>query len=383
MSTWKDNPQRPRRIRTVVQVVGSPWFWLTLALLAAIGIESPLRRSRLERLARTSAVTGEQPVWVQYVMVGLGGFRGVIAEALWMRAARLQEQGRYFEQVQLADWITTLDPRSSDAWVFNSWNLAYNISAMMPRFEDRLTWLDAGIALLRDRAIPINPTDARLYRELGWLYQNKIGDATDPAHRLYKLALVESFSPLITPLGGAPLVDSDAAQRLQRDFRLDCSRMVALESHFGKLDWRLPQSHAIYWAWSGLPVASGFEHQALRRMIHQNLLVLIENGRFTGDLAERQFTTAPNPNLIPATTAFFEETVRLYANETKVFARYLSFAIRLQSQSGDHAGARQSYLRLRELAGNRHHVPEFETLANQTQLDETFFAPTDPGHQSP
>lgn len=381
MNTRTDTLQRPRREPTVGRVIGSPWFWSTLALLAAIGIETPLRRSRLEHLAHTSAITGEQPVWVQYVMVGLGGFRGVIAEALWMRAARLQEQGRYFEQVQLADWITTLDPRSTDAWVFNSWNLAYNISAMMPRFEDRLTWIDAGIALLRDRAIPINPTDARLYRELGWLYQNKIGDAADPAHRLYKLALAEPLSQLLTQQGGIPPVDSDAARRLQREFRLDCSRMLALESHLGQLDWRLPQSHAIYWAWSGLPVARGFEHQALRRMIHQNLMVLIENGRFTGDLAKGQFSTAPNPDLIPATTAFFEDTVRLYANETKVFARYLSFVIRMQSQSGDHMGARQSYLRLLKLAGNRHTVPEFETLASPAQLDETFFDLIDPGLQ--
>jgi hypothetical protein len=55
----------------------------------------------------------------------------------------------------------------------------------------------------------------------------------------------------------------------------------------------------------------------------------------------------------------------------------------MQSQSGDHTGARQSYLRLLKLAGNRHYVPEFETLASQTQLDETFFSPIDPGHQAP
>ena len=87
--------------------------------------------------------------------------------------------------MQLADWITTLDPRAIGAWVYNSWNLAYNISAMMPRFEDRQTWVDAGISLLRDRAIPANPGSPQLYRELGWLYQNKLGDATEPAHEHY------------------------------------------------------------------------------------------------------------------------------------------------------------------------------------------------------
>ena len=114
----------PARLRPVVRHRGAwPFVCLVAAVAAAIPLEAVLRAARHRRLAPAVAAAAEQPLWVQYVMVGLGGFRGIVSEALWLRAGRLQEQGRYFEQVQLADWITALDPRATDAWTFNAWNL--------------------------------------------------------------------------------------------------------------------------------------------------------------------------------------------------------------------------------------------------------------------
>ena len=382
----------PIRLRTVFHVRRGAWplVCLMAAVAAAIPLETVLRAARNRRLAPAVAAAAEQPLWVQYVMVGLGGFRGIVSEALWLRAGRLQEQGRYFEQVQLADWITALDPRATDAWAFNAWNLAYNISAMMPRHEDRLTWVQAGITLLRDRAIPANPSDARLYRELGWLFQNKIGESMDPAHLHYKLVLATGMAPCLGPGGGAPPVGSEAAARLRRDFGLDAARMHAVEQLIAPLDWRMPESHAIYWAAAGLPHARGFEHQALRRMIHQSLFALIERGRFTGDLDAGRYTTATNLALIPATTTFLRESVRLYPNETRLMATFLATAIRQQVLGGDTDGARESYRHLTALAGYRYAVPDFGTLAAGTPIGESFFEPRrrvgdaqgDPLHES-
>ena len=43
-------------------------------------------------------------------------FRGLIANALWIRANDLQQDGKYFEMVQLADWITKLEPTLTQVW---------------------------------------------------------------------------------------------------------------------------------------------------------------------------------------------------------------------------------------------------------------------------
>src|SRR4051812_45043764 len=49
------------------------------------------------------------PPVLAFTTVALGGFRGLIANALWIRANDLQQDGKYFEMVQLADWITKLE----------------------------------------------------------------------------------------------------------------------------------------------------------------------------------------------------------------------------------------------------------------------------------
>ena len=41
------------------------------------------------------------PPLVAFTTVALGGFRGILADVLWLRAIRMQEEGNYFELVQL------------------------------------------------------------------------------------------------------------------------------------------------------------------------------------------------------------------------------------------------------------------------------------------
>lgn len=353
---------------------GRPWWLLLLGLSTAILLEEPLRRTRQRGLPDAEAYSAHQPVWLQHVMVGLGGFRGVIAEVLWLRAAHMQEQGRYFDQVQLAEWITALDPRAIDAWVFHAWNLAYNISSMMPRLEDRVGWVVEGIALLRDRALPINPKNARLHRELGWLYQDKVGSGTDPAHGYYKLSLAASLADSLTPQGGAPPPGSNQAALLAQHFALDAVTMKAIEARFGTLDWRLPYSHAIYWAWRGIPhAATSFDLHSCRRMVQQNLVESIRHGKFSGQVAEGRYATRPRPELIDPTLEFFKESLSLSEEHRRPFAFFLHFVIRHHLSEGDHAEAEKCYRLLRDLAGQRHHIPTLEQIRGGQSPGPDFF----------
>ncbi len=255
-----------------------PLVLILAGLAVSIPAERALRHTR-ETASHGSSETG----WVRYVMVGLGGFRGVVAEVLWIRATTLQEEGRYFELVQLADWITALDPRAAESWVFNAWNLSYNVPAMLPDHRSRLNWVKAGIDLLKDKAIPANPDNPRLYRELGWLYQNKVGSDDYSAAYLYRLALANEFADRDTAIGNGPPA------------KLDAATVAEIEKVFGTMDWRLAPSHAIYWAWRGLRYAPvGFERQAMRRMVRQNGLTLVTDGRLTIDLSKGRIATGPD-----------------------------------------------------------------------------------------
>ncbi len=322
-------------------------------LLLVAGLAAFVPSERTLRKARASASHGASETgWVRYVMVGLGGFRGVISEILWIRATTLQEQGRYFELVQLADWITALDPRAAEAWVFNAWNLSYNVPAMLPDHAARLNWVRAGISLLADKAIPANPDTPRLYRELGWLYQNKIGSNDDVAAPLYRLALARSF-PDRSAVSGPHA-------------KLDAATVAEIEARFGELDWRLAPTHALYWAWRGLKFApDGFEREALRRMVRQNAFTLVTEGRFTGDIDAGRFATAPDYAIVPGLIAFCEETLREDPGEIGVYSLTLGRLVQVLAAAGRTDEARKLYTRLTELLRQQEHpVPSFDEVAS-------------------
>lgn len=290
--------------------------------------------------------TADVPPGLTFVMAGLGGFRGIVSEVLWFRVNRLQEEGRYLELVQLAGWITLLDPHAAEAWVYNAWNLSYNISVMMVRPEDRLRWVLNGIALLRDAGLRFNPREARLYRELAWLYQNKIGDVLDSAHLTYKQHLAQAMAPALNA-DGTVRTDADARARLAA-LRLDADRMAALEKRLGPLDWRLADAHAVYWASQGLEVATGPERLMCMRGVYQPLMLSVFNGRFTGDLEKKQWSTGSNPELALAAADFLAETSRAFPsrNLASVHLRYLAIAVQFLNQENRPELARQLYQRL-------------------------------------
>ena len=343
----------PAKMRRAAKSL-TPWFIASLLAVLAWRAEGFSRATRADRDAAPSdaAMSGRQSILTAYVTVGLAGFRGIVAEALWLRVAWLQDHSRYLELVQLSEWISALDPHSSDAWAYQSWNMAYNVSSVLPRDEDRWRWVEHGVSLLRDRAIPMNPQDSRLYRELGWLFQHKIGSDLDRAHIAYKLSLLAEIAPFLASDGSAPDPGSHAAARLRETLRMDAATMRELESRFGPIDWRVPASHAVYWASKALALAKpgSFDEIAARRMVHQSLTILVASGRFTGDPASKRWSAAPNPALVPGACAAFEEEMRATPSHGTVtaYAALLLTAIRT-AKTGGNADPQIYYSRLKDL----------------------------------
>ena len=103
---------------------------VTLVLLFGINrIENRLDSQVAEHNLRFTGQIKNAPPVVVFTTVALGSFRGLVADLLWLRAGALQEKGNYFEMVQLARWITDLQPTFSGATAYLAWNMAYNISA--------------------------------------------------------------------------------------------------------------------------------------------------------------------------------------------------------------------------------------------------------------
>lgn len=302
--------------------------FLLVLLLLGLTIATHHVQSGLteKRTALTDAPPLENaPPGLALAVVVLGGFRGLLADLLFLRSSKMQERGNYFELVQLARWTVQLQPRFTAATSFSSWNLAYNVSVNFSQPEERWRWVSAGIELIRDHALPMHPGDPKLYHQLGWTYQHKVGQNLDDMHYYYKQQLAlemiqmagvgpynwyalgqapRTSDQLLAALGedaaafhaalakdGLSLIGLEQhfrhtgalspgvtrfAERHQRDLlldhflrtrwllerNLDAAIIAEVDSQYGPLDFRTAQAHAIYWAYQGL------RHTQDESMIH-------------------------------------------------------------------------------------------------------------------
>ena len=201
------------------------------------------------------------------VIAGLGGFRGIIAEVVWFRADRLQDEGRYSEMAQLATILTSLEPHTPEVWAYAAWNLAYNISVMMPTAEDRWRWVEAGLKLLRDDGLRLNPASPELHREIAWLFLSKIGGTIDEASPIYR----ERWKREV-----------EAAAGDWTKLKMETSLVAYVDQEYGRQDWTGPKASALYWAHHGLAQRpTGTVRAELRQVLYQTLMLeAVEDVRF-------------------------------------------------------------------------------------------------------
>lgn len=133
------------------------------------------------------------------IAIALGAFRGLFVNVLWLRATKLKEEGKFYESMELANTITRLQPRFPRVWIFQAWNMAYNISVATRTAEERWMWVKAGIDLLRSEGIPKNPNDMMIQRELAWIYNHKIQGWSDDANQYYKRRVAEEWTIALEP----------------------------------------------------------------------------------------------------------------------------------------------------------------------------------------
>jgi len=333
---------------------------LTIAGAAAVlislagALHAPLLRGRAALGMTTVPVLERATPLVTFSTVALGGFRGILADLLWLRTAQLQEDGRYFEIVQLADWITQLQPRMTGVWTYQAWNMAFNISAMMPTPEAKWRWVRNGYALLRDNGIRHHPTDPLIYIELGWLFQSKIGGRIDPAERDYRRWWAEEMEAALGTSDGriGPALDDPArTRRLREEYRIEPEAVASIEARYGTLDWRLPETHAIYWAFRANTVAGGADARALR-MIYQSMTTLYFAGHYPREADWDRARVQPDTRLLPGVIASLEEAMRVTPapGVTAAYTVFLRRAAALMRATGNSLTAARLEALLEEIA---------------------------------
>jgi len=181
------------RIRQLLAIVVA-----ALGLAAAATLVGPINDQRVDLQLTLSPEIGDSvPPDIALATTASGAFRGLAIDVLWYRANQLQDEGKYFEANQLANLITTLQPRFPQVWAFQAWNMAYNISVATHTPQERWDWVRKGLRLLQDRGIPLNENAIRLYRELSWIYFHKVGQFSDDMHWYYKRQLAYEWQEIL------------------------------------------------------------------------------------------------------------------------------------------------------------------------------------------
>jgi hypothetical protein len=292
------------------------------ALLFGSGqVQKSLNRDRDALGLTHAAVLENAPPVLAFTTVALGGFRGLISNFLWMRANDLQQDDKFFEAAQLADWITKLEPTFPSVWIFQGWNMAYNISVKFKDFPDRWRWVENGIELLRDEGLRYNPNSVDIHRELAWFFQHKMGANLDDANMFYKGQWAAEMENFFGPEGtnlDLMLNPPDTAARtnavLFRDkYKMDAAFAKSVAAQYGPFDWRLPEAHAIYWGAQGLAAAKRNPDKVnaddlikLRRIIYQSMLQAFHHGRIISSPFSKAHSVGPNLDLVPQVNAAYE-----------------------------------------------------------------------------
>jgi hypothetical protein len=292
---------------------------LAAVLLAGSGqLEKSLNRDRAQLGLTIAEPLQNAPPLLAFTTVALGGFRGLISNYLWIRANDLQQDDKFFEAAQLADWITDLEPHFAQVWAFQAWNMAYNISVKFKEnapgiYSDRWRWVERGIELLRDHGLLYNPNDILIYQQLAWIFQHKMGQNLDDGNLYYKQQWAEEMTPFFGANGTnfENLIHPQTAGErtnalvLRQEYKIDPLFAQKVDQEYGPLDWRLPEAHAIYWAALGLEKARenpGMVKQddliQLRRVIYQSTLQAFHHGRIISNPFTRGVELAPNLDLV-------------------------------------------------------------------------------------
>ena len=123
----------------------------------------------------------------------IGGFRGVAADVLWLRADKYWYHGEWYKILPIYRTIAWLQPHFIEVWSLGSWHMAYNLYAYSKDDLQKQQFLQMGIDFLKEGIIK-NRDKYILYFELGWTYFHK-AESYDEAIRFLKKAVQFDSAP--------------------------------------------------------------------------------------------------------------------------------------------------------------------------------------------
>jgi hypothetical protein len=196
------NPfQQKVRIRKLI------YTGLILALFTASLLH---RRFQVEPMAEAlqlrESARGEVELTSSAVRLTLTGSRGLAVTGLWWLALKEQDRHKWNEVELLVGSITKLQPYFITPWLFQGWNLAFNVAVESDKPRDKYYYVSRGLQLLAegerrnqgkldDKGQSRFPGNPDMRHSLGFFYQLKIG-TSDEKHAMGCLLDLSCIDPV-------------------------------------------------------------------------------------------------------------------------------------------------------------------------------------------
>jgi hypothetical protein len=147
--------------------------------------------AKAEALSLREQNLGEVEVGGSALQLSLTGLRGFVVCGLWNWAIDAQKKNRWNEMELYVEALTRLQPHFISPWIFQSWNLAYNVSVEADQVKDKYYYVSRGCHLLQkgERKNHCNP-DMRF--NIGYYQQHKVmqSDETNVFRCLYQMSSI-------------------------------------------------------------------------------------------------------------------------------------------------------------------------------------------------
>src|SRR5262245_21967380 len=176
---------------------------------------------------------GEPELAGEGMRLALTGSRGFAVAYLWHSAIEAQKRNDFHKMEGLITQVTRLQPHFITPWIFQSWNIAYNVSVEMQGSGDMYFYIARGIELLaegerrnshtvKDPAggeKKIGAPDIRY--QIAFYYQNKFG-VSDQVEVLRCLFQLSCMPP--DERNADDLIDRETGQVDLRKFQAFCEK---------------------------------------------------------------------------------------------------------------------------------------------------------------
>lgn len=147
------------------------------------------QQASAEALELRELEQGDPEITSTAMRLGTLGSRGFVITALWKAAIEKFKRNEWHEFEFLVRTVTRLQPNFTTPWIYQSWNLSYNVSVENDRLNDMYFYITRGIELLAEGE-RMNRKSPDMRYQIGFYYQNKfsVSDKVRTLSSLFQLS---------------------------------------------------------------------------------------------------------------------------------------------------------------------------------------------------